>query len=110
MSVKSPSVCLGAIEGIDFLLESYGDMLNDYERVSLHTARNTFLEHYKEIKHIDEPEEIKNKLMLNTCKDVILAYGKEFVSKDIEKDSMYQEMMQLLNEKILMTKSARHQR
>lgn len=104
--ITSPNCCLGAINAIDFLLETYHVVLDECAFLSLNKAKEAFEKTYEEIKHLNEDEEIGKKQRLITYKAMIKTYGKVYVSKDIENDSDYQDIMQQIDESLKKIKNS----
>lgn len=94
-----PSFCEGAIEGIDFLLTEYNEIIckNSYDREELERARAKFiasLEENKFIRNIEGKEEI---FRLKGFKWAIELYGKLFISRDIENDAKFIDTIEQIN-------------
>lgn len=83
-----PSFCLGAIEGIEFLLNEYKPILdkNTYDKHELEKAKTKFVALLDENKYIKDAEGTEEILRLKGFKWAIKLYGKLFVSKNIEND------------------------
>ena len=95
-----PGFCNGAIEGINFLLNEYNELLDSYNKQELENAKAKFemtLEENKSIRDIEGTEEM---LRLKGFKWAITLYGKLFVSKDIEKDLKFSNVVSQIDEEI----------
>jgi len=90
MNTVSPNICLGALDAINFLIETYGtNITNEYNLRQLYQAKKKFEELYETSKHIKENEEIALKSRQYSKKNIMITYGKLFVSKEIETDPIF---------------------
>lgn len=88
---NSPMFCKGAVEGIIFLLTTYGDKLEKYELGVLKDVLNKYLDYLNNLLYIKEDKKISYIYRYEGKKRIITTYGKMYVSRIIESDEKYLE-------------------
>lgn len=90
MNTVSPNICLGALDAINFLLETYKTNIKDeYNLRQLYQVKKKFEELYETTKHIKENETVAFKNRQHSKKNMMITYGKLFVSQEIETDPIF---------------------